>query len=322
MRVLVTGGSGFVGRVLAIRLDEAGHDVTILSRRPQRPDGVPADVHVLRADLVEAEPTRSRLAALDVDAVCHLAALTRVRDSFTAPLDYYAANLAGTLALLQALDAITDRTGRPIRFLFASTAAVYGPRTEATLSEDLPPVPNSPYAASKVAGEQLIGYQAATGALAAITLRSFNAAGGLGPIHDTDLTRVIPRALNVVMGQTPAFPLNGDGTVVREFTHVVDVADACIAALNAATPGQHAIFNVGSGHGVTIREVLDVVEAVTGRRIPIDQRPPQNEPARLVADSRRIRERLGWQPHRSGIEQIVGDAWAALKTAQGTSGRT
>ncbi|MGH8901354.1 MAG: NAD-dependent epimerase/dehydratase family protein [Egibacteraceae bacterium] len=304
MRVLVTGAGGFVGRVVVDRLAHAGHRVTALTRRAET--GFPEGTAVATADLLDRERLLEIVLDGAFDGVCHLAALTRVRQSFAEPLRYFAVNVGGTVNLLDAL----ARTGQPSRLVFASTGAVYGPDAPQPVSEDRPPVPANPYGASKLAAEQVIGYQAATGALGAASLRCFNVAGAAGGITDSDLTRLVPKALAVASGAAPFLEVNGDGSVVRELTHVADLADAYALALDAITAGQHRVFNVGGGTGVTINEVIAAVEEITGRPLPVRTRPVQNEPAVLVASSDRIRAQLGWQPTRSTLRRIVADAWA------------
>ena len=137
------------------------------------------------------------------------------------------------------------------------------------------------------------------------------AAGAVGRHGDQDLGRLIPKALAVAQGRAPYFEVNGDGAAVREFTHVADVAEAYVRALEAVTPGTHEVFNIGTGRGVTIRALLAMVQEVTGRAIPVRHRPAQPEPAALIADNRRARDRLGWQPTRSSLRQIITDAWQA-----------
>lgn len=302
MRILVTGAGGFLGRVLVLKLLGAGHQVVGLGRHGEDRDGVA----VLRADLRDRAGVAAALRTVEVDGVCHLAARTRVRESFADPIGYYDANVSGAANLLAAL------RPEPLPFVFTSTCAVYGP-VEHPATEDDPAAPGNPYASSKLAAEQLIGYQAAAGHLAAVTLRCFNAAGAMGRVRDLDLSRLIPRAVAVAAGAEPMLGLNGDGSAVREFTHVEDVADACLLALEAAEPGRHRVFNVGSGRGVPIRAVLDTVEAVSGRTLPIRHQPAQDEPRVLLADSGRARRELGWEPRRSTLERIVRDAWEATR---------
>jgi UDP-glucose 4-epimerase len=307
VRVLVTGAGGFVGRAVADRLACAGHQVTALTHRAG--GGFPSGATVATADLTDRERLREIVLEQTFDGVCHLAALTQVRESFADPLRYFEVNVGGTVNLLRALAEL----GRPYRLVFASTGAVYGPDAPQPVSEAQPAMPTNPYAASKLAAEQVIGYHAATGALGAVSLRCFNAAGAVGGITDSDLTRLIPKALAVAGGIAGFLEVNGDGSVVREFTHVADLADAYALALGAATIGQHQVFNVGGGTGVRISEVIATVEEVTARRLTVRTRPAQNEPLVLVATSDRIRTQLGWQPTRSTLRQIVTDAWACLR---------
>jgi UDP-glucose 4-epimerase len=312
MRVLVTGGFGYVGGAVAKRLADAGHQVMLLTRQRHRPANPPVEAEVRVADLLHPDQLGKLLTDRPFEGVCHLAGLARVRESFDDPAGYFQVNVGGTANLLAALARAAERTGRPVRLVFASTAAVYGQATGEPISEDHPLAPTSPYGASKLAAEQLIGYQAAAGTLAAVTLRSFAIAGGIGSRGDADLSRIIPKALAVAAGRTPHVEVNGDGTAVREFTHVADVADAFLLALTAARPGQHLVCNVGTGQGVTVREVLATVEEVTGQRLPVVRRPVANEPPALLADTQRIQARLGWRPQHSDLNEIVATAWHAL----------
>ncbi len=317
MRVLVTGGFGFVGGAVAMRLADAGHDVTLLTRGRDRPANPPVDAEVSVADLRDPDQLGKVVAGHRFEGVCHLAGLVRVRESFDDPAAYFQANVGGTANLLAVLARAAGRTGRPVRLVFASTAAVYGQAAGEPISEDHPLAPTSPYGASKLAAEQLIGYQAATGVLAAVTLRGFAIAGAIGSHGDTDLSRIIPKALAVAAGHAPHVGVNGDGSAVREFTHVADVADAYLLALTAARPGEHLVCNVGTGQGVTVRQALDAVEDVTGQRLPVVLRPAANEPPALLADTRRIQDWLGWQPHHSKLNEIVAAAWRAFGALRG-----
>ena len=239
------------------------------------------------------------------DAVCHLAALTRARDSFADPLGFYDVNLGGTLNLLMALDEA------PARLVFTSTNVVYGSQQGGVaLSEDTPPHPESPYAASKAAAEQLVTAYAATGAIGAVILRPFNIAGAVDGVTDPDPGRIIPSVMRVVTGEHSQLTLHGDGSAVRDFVHVTDVADAVRLSLSAAEPGTSAIYNIGSGVGTSMAQVVATAEGVTGRTVPTEHLPPRNEPHKLVADNRRALRELGWTPRRSDMTQIIRDAWA------------
>jgi UDP-glucose 4-epimerase len=307
MRVLVTGAAGFVGRAVVHRLVEAGHDVTAVTRRawPERPGTVR---HVV-ADILDFSAITRAIAECDPEAICHLAALTRVRDSFREPTRYFAVNVSGTIHVLQALEQVTELKGRVPRLVFGSTAAVYGLVAEQPIAEDAPSLPTTPYGATKLAADQAIGFQATTGALAAVSLRCFNVAGATPQTVDDDLTRVIPKAVAVAAGREPYLVMNGDGSSVRDYLHVADLAHAYEAALDAAEPGRHTIYNVGSGQPVSLSDVVDSVERVTGRALAIRRNPPQNEPPALLADTARIRRELAWEPERSQLDRIVRDAW-------------
>jgi UDP-glucose 4-epimerase len=310
VRTLITGGYGFVGQALARRLTALGHDVVLLARRA-RPGPVEAGGATgAVADLRDPVAVGRVLADGAFDGVVHLAALTRVRDSIADPLSYFETNLAGTGHLLAAMDDVARRTGRPARLVFASTGAVYGTR-EGRLAEDEPSRPAHPYAAAKGAAEQLIGFQAATGRLAAISLRCFNVAGALPGLPDRDLSRLIPKTLAVAAGAADQLQINGDGSAQREYTHVADVADAYALALAALPgPGGHRVFNVGSGVGVSVTQVVDAVRRSTGRPVPVQWRPAAAESQVLMADSRLIRAELGWSPRYSDLDRLIADGWA------------
>jgi UDP-glucose 4-epimerase len=310
VRVLVTGAAGFVGGMVADTLAAAGHQVTALVKddgaaRPR----LDAGIRIVTANLLAPE----RLTAAGVedgfDAVCHLAALTRVRDSLAAPLRYHAVNVTGTLHLLQALERGTDRHGTAPVVVFGSSCAVYGAGGVMPIPETATPAPIHPYGSSKLAAEQMIIEQARTGRIGAVILRSFNVAGAAAGHADTDRTRIVPAALDVAAGLSEVFGINGDGGTVREYVHVADMADAYQVALDAVRPGDSRIYNVGSGAGVSIIEVLAAVERVTGREVARVSRPAVTEARLLVADSGRIRSELGWRSDRSLIDQIVADAW-------------
>jgi UDP-glucose 4-epimerase len=308
MRTLITGGHGFVAQALSRRLTELGHDVVLLVREASRSPAPPGPAVVV-ADLRDRAAVAAVIADGRFDGVVHLAALTRVRDSLADPVGYFETNLSGTGHLLAALDEQARRTGRPARLVFASTGAVYGTR-EGRLAEHEPCRPAHPYAAAKHAAEQLIGFLAGTGRLAAISLRCFNVAGALPGLPDRDLSRLIPKTLAVAAGAAEKLQVNGDGSALREYTHVADVADAYALALAAVTPGQHRIFNVGSGTGVSVSQVVEVARRVTGRPIPIEWRPAAAESQVLMADSALIRAELGWLPQRSDLDQLITDGWA------------
>jgi UDP-glucose 4-epimerase len=312
MRVLVTGGFGFTGRAVALTLLAHDHDVVLLTSSHRSPREAPHGASIVKADLRDGPAIAQVVAAGRYDAVCHLAALTRVRDSFADPVTYYDVNVGGTTHLLAGMDAQTAETGRPGRLVFASTGAVYGAQI-GHLTEDDVTAPTNPYGASKLAAEQLISHQAATGRLQATTLRCFNIAGAVDGHTDLDTTRIIPKALAVARGRYDNVLINGDGTALREYTHVLDVAEAYRLALEAAPSDRHTIYNLGSGTGVTIAQIIANTRQITGADVPVVHGPAKPEPQILMADSSRLRSELGWTPTRSDLAVIISDGWEAWR---------
>ncbi len=305
MRILVTGAAGFVGTAVVQRLLSAGHQVAGLCHST-RPAGM---TDVRPGDILDAASLPEAVAG--IDAVCHLAALTRVRESFQDPLAYFQVNVTGTVNLLRAMDAETARAGRPLRLVLASTGAVYGTRARQPITEDEIPAPVNPYGASKLAAEAAAAYQAGTGKIGSVVLRAFNISGAVGGRGDGDLSRMIPRTLAVAAGRVGRLHVNGDGTAVREYLHVDDFARACVLALDACEPGTSRIYNVGSGAATTVRDIISTAERITGRPVPVSWEPARPEPGILLADSSRIRADLGWEPGRSELATILADAWQA-----------
>jgi len=303
VRVLVTGAAGFVGYAVADRLRRDGHEVWGLVRSGgPLPDGVDRIAGDVRDDAgLRAAFTRR------FDAVCHLAALVRARESRADPVAYWRTNVGGTLAVLHALAG----QPAPARLVVASTCAVYGEHTDGRVTEDVPARPTNPYGSSKLAADRAVADLAATGAVGAVSLRAFNVAGGLPGHGDRDETRLVPKAVSVAQGRADELVVNGDGSVVRDYVHVADMADAFARALDACRPGHWTAYNVGAGRRSTIADVVDAVEAVAGRRLPVRHRPPAAEPAALLADAGRIGRELGWRPERSDLRRIVADAYAA-----------
>jgi UDP-glucose 4-epimerase len=305
MRVLVTGAAGFVGYAVAALLVEQGHEVTGLTR--SRTSTLPSGVQRLRGDLRAPETLPNTLA--EIDGVCHLAGLTKGRESRSNPVNYWRTNVGGTLTILDRLAA-----ARAGRIVVASTCTVYGEQAKQPISEIAAVAPSSPYATSKLAADQAAADLAATGAIGAISLRAFNVAGALPGHTDRDTTRLIPQLLAVQQGQAPELVINGDGTAVRDFVHVADMATAFALALGACEPGTWRAYNVGSGHPSTVHDVIATTETVTGRPVPRRHTTAAHEPATLLADSTRIRSELGWRPERSSLAEIITDAWTALNS--------
>ncbi|MEU5961657.1 NAD-dependent epimerase/dehydratase family protein [Micromonospora parva] len=309
MHVLVTGGLGFLGRAVARDLLASGHRVTVMTRgRGERT--APSGVDLVTGDIRD----RARVAEIvqegGYDGVVHLAALTSGRDSFADPLGYFDVNAVGTLNLLMALDAARTNT-TPASLVFASTNIVYGSQRHGALSEDLAAHPESPYAASKVAAEQVVAAYAATGAIGAVILRPFNIAGAADGVTDTDRARIIPNVFRAITGELDHVTLNGDGTAVRDFVHVADVATAIRLALTVCTPGASQTINVGSGIGTSMATVVATAEQITGLPVTVHRQPPKPEPPVLIANVSRAHTILGWTPARSKLSEILADAWQA-----------
>jgi UDP-glucose 4-epimerase len=312
MRVLVTGGAGYVGSVVAAQLVEAGHEVTVLDDLSTgHEDAVPEGARFVRADLAQAHD------ALDgQEAVLHFAARSLVGESVEKPGMYWAHNLGGTLALLEAMRATGVR-----RIVFSSTAATYGEPERSPIVETDPTRPTNPYGASKLAVDTALSAFAGLRGLGAVSLRYFNVAGAYGRFRERHAveTHLIPNVLKVATGERAEVSVFGtdyptpDGTCVRDYVHVADLARAHLLALEAVAEGEHKIYNLGSGAGFSVREVIDVCRAVTGHEIPerlADRRA--GDPAVLVASSAKIQSELGWLPEHAALKTIVSDAWRAL----------
>jgi UDP-glucose 4-epimerase len=314
MRVLVTGGAGYIGSIVATHLLAAGHVVAVLDNleRGHR-SAVPDDAEFVLADLRDRDGLE-RAVPVGFDGVLHFAALALVGESVSHPERYYRTNVGGTLNLLEVMQA----RGIP-RLVFSSTCAVYGQPDEVPISERAPTRPTSPYGASKLAVDGMIGEFCHAHGLGAVSLRYFNVAGasaGQGEDHYPE-THLIPNVLRAAQGVTAHVDVFGadyetpDGTAVRDYIHIDDLADAHLLALDGARQGEHRIFNLGNGSGFSVREVIEVARAVTGADIPTLQAPRRpGDPPMLVAAGEKIRTELGWEPHKPGLEQMIGDAWA------------
>lgn len=313
----MVGGAGYIGSVVVRALVADGHAVTVLDDcSTGHASTVPGGVELVVADLIEAGQVLGRN---DFDAVLHFAAKSLVGESVTDPARYWRTNLCGTRALLDAIAA-----AEVPRLVFSSTAAVYGEPDAVPITEDAPTRPTSPYGASKLAVDLMItGECAASSTLGAVSLRYFNVAGaafGAGERHRTE-THLIPLALDAVTGRRPPLTVFGDdwptpdGTPIRDYVHVADLARAHLLALHAARTGTHLICNLGNGDGFSVREVLAAAHRATGRPVPMSVGPRRpGDPARLVASAERARQVLGWSPERD-LDQMVGDAWEFARTA-------
>ncbi|MCK7626226.1 UDP-glucose 4-epimerase GalE [Streptomyces sp. RS10V-4] len=309
-KYLVTGGAGYVGSVVAQHLLEADHEVTVLDNLSTGfRSGVPDGAAFIEGDLRDA----AKWLDASYDAVLHFAAFSQVGESVARPEKYWENNVGGTMALLAAMRAAGVGT-----LVFSSTAATYGEPVHTPITETDPTAPTSPYGATKLAVDHMIGGAAAAHGLAAVSLRYFNVAGaygGCGERHDPE-SHLIPLVLQVARGKREAISVYGDdyptpdGTCVRDYIHVADLAEAHLLALAAAKPGEHLICNLGNGNGFSVREVIETVRRVTGHPVPEITAPRRpGDPAVLVASARTARDRLGWHPRRPDLTTIVADAW-------------
>jgi UDP-glucose 4-epimerase len=333
MRVLVAGGAGYIGSVVTAALLAGGHEVTVLDDLSTgHADAVPAGATFVQASLHDSAPV---LADVRPEAVLHFAAKSLVGESQVAPEIYWDTNVCGTLALLEAMRAADCR-----RIVFSSTAATYGEPEQVPIREDAVTRPTNTYGATKLAVDLAIGnYTAASGgALGAVSLRYFNVAGAhgtdrsnggataaLGERHTVE-THLIPLVLQVALGQRDEIAIYGhdwptpDGTCVRDYIHVDDLAEAHVLALDLLARGDagsvreadgHLVCNLGNGQGFSVLEVIEACRRVTGHAIPARVAPRRTgDPGVLVASSARARAELGWKPTHTDLDGIVADAWA------------
>ncbi|MFI6792476.1 UDP-glucose 4-epimerase GalE [Nonomuraea sp. NPDC050383] len=312
MRLLVTGGAGYVGSVVAAQLVEAGHEVTVLDDLSTgHADAVPDGARFVEGSITEAHD-----ALAGAEAVLHFAARSLVGESVEQPGLYWSHNLGGTLALLEAMHEQGVR-----RIVFSSTAATYGEPERSPIQESDPTRPTNPYGASKLAVDTALTAYAGLRGLGAVSLRYFNVAGAYGRFRERHAieTHLIPNVLKVATGERESVSVFGtdyptpDGTCVRDYVHVSDLARAHLLALDAVREGRHQIYNLGSGTGFSVQEVVSVCREVTGHDIPAVVGPRRaGDPAVLVASSEKIQRELGWKAERASIRDIVSDAWTAL----------
>ncbi|MEE2032782.1 UDP-glucose 4-epimerase GalE [Rhodococcus chondri] len=320
MRLLVTGGAGYVGSVCSTVLLEHGHDVVVLDDLstgnadavPEGAEFVEGDIATTAAEVLGVEGGTPRF-----DGVLHFGAQSLVGESVESPEKYWQGNVVATLALLEAM-----RLTKTPRLVFSSTAATYGEPDQVPITEDSPTRPTNPYGASKLAIDHAISSYAHAHRLAATSLRYFNVAGayrGAGENRVVE-THLIPLVLQVALGQREQISVFGtdwptkDGTPIRDYIHVKDLADAHLLALTKSEPGTHRIYNLGSGEGFSVREVISACERITGLPIKsVDAPRRPGDPAVLIASSRRAMDELGWSPRHTDLDEIVADAWEYMR---------
>jgi len=317
MRILVTGGAGYVGSTVTTLLVEAGHQVTVLDDLSSgHESAVPDGASFVKARVQDAAD--EVLASASFDGVLHFAGFIEVAESVQDPEKYWDNNVEGTIRLLGAMNRHDVR-----RLIFSSTGTVYGNAVQQPIDETAPLAPLNPYAATKTAVDlMLAGYCAAQG-LSATSLRYFNASGALlrpegkscGERHDPE-SHLIPIVLQVAAGERESLPLYGedydtvDGTCVRDYIHVADLASAHLLALESGRPGEHRVYNLGNGTGFSNLQVVQAVREVTGHPVPVTRAPRRpGDIVSQVASSAKAREELGWQPMRADLRDIVSDAW-------------
>jgi UDP-glucose 4-epimerase len=317
MKLLVTGGAGYIGSIVAGQLIAAGHRVVVLDNleRGHRA-AVPAQAELIVADLCDRH---ALAAAVDssFDGVLHFAALALVGESVQHPERYYRTNVGGTLNLLEAINEAGIQ-----RLVFSSTCAVYGQPDDVPIGEDAPPRPANAYGASKLAVDSMIGDFCTAHGLGAVSLRYFNVAGASGEAgedHEPE-THLIPNVLKAAIGRNSHVDVYGtdyptpDGTAIRDYIHIEDLGVAHQLALAGAREREHQIFNLGNGSGFSVREVIATAREVTGAQIEVREGPRRpGDPPMLVAASEQIRSQLGWSPRKPELATMVGDAWAFMQ---------
>lgn len=311
--VLVTGGAGYIGSVCATVLLEAGYHVTIIDDfSTGNREAVPAGATLIEGDVRDC--IDGILEDGNIQAVFHFAARSLVGESVTAPELYWHHNVVTSLALLDSMlaNGVTN-------LVFSSTAATYGEPSRVPITEDCPAVPTNPYGASKLAIDHIITSYAAAHGLGATSLRYFNVAGAYGSVGENREveTHLIPLILQVALGHREKISIFGtdyptaDGTAVRDYIHIRDLAEAHLLAARSNSAGKHRIFNLGSGDGFSVKQVIDTCREVTGHPIPAEESPRRaGDPATLIASSAKAIAELGWEPTRSDIHTIVSDAWS------------
>jgi len=314
MRVLVTGGAGYIGSIVSAELLRAGHQVIVyddLSHGHRR--ALPKGAEVIIGEVGEREALGRAFQQHRPEAVMHFAALIEAGESMRFPERYFRNNTASSLTLLECMLQHDCK-----RLVFSSTAALYGNPERTPIQEDAPLVPTNAYGESKLLVERMLAWFHRIHGLRYASLRYFNAAGGAGALgedHQPE-SHLIPLVLQVAQGKRPSISIYGtdyatpDGTCIRDYVHVLDLASAHVLALNALATRDQLIYNLGNGRGFSVRQVVEVARKVTGHVIAAEDAPRRpGDPAVLVASSEKICRELGWQPRYPELEQIVASAW-------------
>jgi UDP-glucose 4-epimerase len=311
MKVFVTGGAGYIGSVCVEELLNAGYEVAVIDNFSEgHRAAVDERAQLVEGDLANAPFVLDAMQRVRPDAVMHFASNTLVPASMVYPGRYLGGNVSNAVNLLDACVAVGVK-----KFVFSSTCAIFGVPKTVPITEDLPKEPINPYGESKWMVERVLAWYEKLFGIRHVCLRYFNAAGAsqkFGEHHRVE-THLIPNVFKVALGQTPSVEVYGtqyptpDGTCVRDFIHIVDLAQAHMLALHAE---QSDVFNLGSGNGYSVKEVIEATRKTTGRPIKAVECPPRpGDPPKLVADSRKIRKVLGWKPRYDTIEPILESAW-------------
>jgi UDP-glucose 4-epimerase len=314
MKVLITGGAGYIGSVVVAELLRANHEVTVyddLSHGYRK--AVPSAAKFVQGEVADRAKLDSIFSSQPIDAVMHFAAFIEAGESMKFPERFFRNNSASTLTLLEAMLAHKIKN-----FVFSSTAALYGDPENIPIRETDTLKPTNAYGESKLLVERMLDWFHRIHGFRYASLRYFNAAGAtaeLGEAHQPE-SHLIPLILQVALGKRDAISIFGtdypthDGTCVRDYIHVADLADAHVLALQALDKASQLIFNIGNGRGFSVREVVEVARKVTGHPIPVIEAPRRaGDPATLVASSEKIKRDLGWKPRFAELEQIVSSAW-------------
>ncbi|MDD4238069.1 MAG: UDP-glucose 4-epimerase GalE [Desulfotomaculaceae bacterium] len=316
MNVMVTGGAGYIGSHTVRELENNGHQVLVLDNLSRGHQAAVAETFLIEGDTSDRELLKQLFTDFEIDAVMHFAASSQVGESVRLPSDYYQNNLVNGLNLMNAM-----LESRVRHLVFSSTAAVYGEPREVPIPEAHPTNPTNPYGATKLALEGAMRWYGEAYGLRWTSLRYFNAAGAdpagdIGEDH-TPETHLIPLVLKVALGELPHLEVYGndyatpDGTCVRDYIHVNDLAQAHVLALDALADGAPpSAYNLGNGSGYSVLEVIRTAEEVVGKTLPVKfaaRRP--GDPAMLVAGSDKIKSELGWQPAYPGLKDIIETAW-------------
>jgi UDP-glucose 4-epimerase len=311
MKILVVGGAGYIGSVCAELLLDEGHAVAVFDNLTEgHRTAIDSRAEFIEGDLGTADQIRSALKIFQPDAVMHFAASALVGESMENPSKYFRNNVANGLNLL---DAMVETGARQL--VFSSTCAIFGPPERVPIDETLPTNPINPYGESKLAFEKILHWYNVVHGLSPVCLRYFNAAGAsekFGEDHRTE-THLIPNILKVALGQKPHLEIYGDdyetpdGTCIRDYIHILDLARAHILA---AESGETASFNLGTGGGSSVREVVEAARKITGHAIPVVEKPRRpGDPPRLIADSKKAKSALGWRPEFQDLDTIIESAW-------------